>query len=423
MSRQTSLVAMTLVLACGGTNDALHGRIRASSSDFTLARGTEPVSREQLGMLRLMFDDLGGLRVANDRGSALPWKVLVAALVIDRSSRRGTPATMEEARAAFSEVGFLFADSIANSPQWQPARADNHPIGIVTGTAEYRFPRLRLEIANITCGSCHVGVVYDSTGLKTHAAWAGMPNTSIDVGAFSRAVYRGLKLFYGQRELALVTIDSLFPTIDSRERHTIDKYVLPAVERRVKEMAAGIDAPIPFNPGGPGQANSIAAMRYQLGMMSSDTMSRTAAYSSIPDFANRQMRNVLLYDGGRHAFHTRLSSGAIPRPHRSDASRRRRSDLRVALRGLSRDDVTRRRSSAPPQPSQPTRSGIGDRYRWSSRRRGGFVDRRNVARRLRASRHDRFDRRLHRAAAHRHLVDGAVPPQRLRSDALALDAP
>jgi mono/diheme cytochrome c family protein len=293
----TTLASMTLVVACGGTNDALHGRVRASSSDFALARGAEPVSREQLGMIRLMFDDLGGLRIANDRGSALPWKLLVAAIVIDRSSRRGTPATMEEARAAFSEVGFLFADSIANSPQSQPARHANHPIGIVTGTADYRFPRLRLEIANITCGACHVGVMYDSTGSKTHAAWAGMPNTSIDVGAFSKAVYRGLKLSYS-KELVLATIDSLFPDIDPRERHTIEKYVLPTVERRVKEMAAGIDAPIPFNTGGPGQANSIAAMRYQLGIMSSDTMSHTAAYSSIPDFANRQMRNVLLYDGG-----------------------------------------------------------------------------------------------------------------------------
>src|SRR4029079_8669226 len=77
--RSRCMLAIALCTAACGSNDALHGRIRASSSDFALARGTDTVTREELGLLRLMFDDLGGLRIANDRGSALPWKALVAA--------------------------------------------------------------------------------------------------------------------------------------------------------------------------------------------------------------------------------------------------------------------------------------------------------------------------------------------------------
>lgn len=295
-----ALLAIALGSIACGTSDALHGRIRASSSDFALARGTDSISREQLGLLRLMFDDLGGLRIANDRGSALPWKVLVAGIALDRSAMRRTPLSMEEVKAAFTEFGFLYADSVDNAPQpmHSPRRVAGHPIGFVTGTAEYRFPRLRVEIANVTCGACHVGMMYDSLGRPTGGAWAGSANTSIDVGALSKAAYHGLKLAYGRPELLLATIDTLFPDIDPVERRTIEKYIVPAIDRRVKELSAGVDAPIPFNTGGAGQENAIASMRYQLGLIPTDSVWPATGYASIPDVSNRHMRNVLLYDAG-----------------------------------------------------------------------------------------------------------------------------
>jgi hypothetical protein len=307
-------------VACGGANDALHGRIRASSSDLALARGTEPVTREQMGMLRLMFDDLGGLRIANDRGSALPWKVMVAALAIDRSARHGTAISTNEVRAGFTEFGFLFSDSVANAPMMHsPARVEGHPIGFVTGTADHRFPPLRLEIANITCGACHVGVGYDSVGHPTRVAWAGLANTSIDVGGFSNAVYRGLKLTCGRPDVLLAAIDTLFPDIDGAERHTIEKFVLPAIDRRVKEIAAGVDAPIPFNTGGAGQENAIASMRFQLGLIPPDSVWPATGYASIPELSNRHMRNVFLYDGGYvipgHRRDARLTADSVTDDH------------------------------------------------------------------------------------------------------------
>jgi mono/diheme cytochrome c family protein len=289
------LLAIAVCCAACGTNDALHGRIRASSADLALARGSDSVTREQLGMLRLMFDDLGGLRVD---GSALPWKVLVAAMAIDRSSARHTPVSRAEVAAAFSEFGFLFPDSVMNAPIRSPARIGGHPIGIVTGFADYRLPRVRLEIANITCAMCHVGVAYDSLGRPTHGAWAGMANTSIDVDAWSKSVYRGLKLACGRRDVLLATIDTLFPDIDASERRTIEKFVVPALERRVNEVAAGIDVAIPYTTGGPGQGNPIASMRFHLGMIPKDSVLHATGFSSIPDFSNRHLRNVLLYDGG-----------------------------------------------------------------------------------------------------------------------------
>jgi len=139
---------------------------------------------------------------------------------------------------------------------------------------------------------------YDSLGRPTGGAWAGSANTSIDVGALSKAAYHGLKLTYGHPELLLATIDTLFPNIDRVERHTIEKYIVPAIDRRVKELAAGVDAPIPFNTGGPGQENAIASMRYQLELIPADFLYHATGYASIPDLSNRHMRNVLLYDAG-----------------------------------------------------------------------------------------------------------------------------
>ena len=289
------LVAIALGCVGCGANDALHGRIRASSSDLAVARGSDSVTREQLGMLRLMFDDLGGLRMD---ASALPWKVMVAAMAIDRSSATHTPVSMNEVRAAFTEFGFLFPDSVANAPMHSPSRIDGHPVGIVTGFANYRLPRLRLEIANISCGACHVGVTYDSLGRPTRVAWAGMPNTSIDIDAWSKSAYRGLKLARGRPELLLATIDTLFPDIDRTERQTIKKFVLPVLDRRIAEMIAGIDAPIPYTSGGPGQGNPIASMRFHLGLIPADSFSHATGFSSIPDLSNRHLRNLLLYDGG-----------------------------------------------------------------------------------------------------------------------------
>ncbi|HEY6826821.1 MAG TPA: hypothetical protein VI259_08180, partial [Gemmatimonadaceae bacterium] len=132
----------------------------------------------------------------------------------------------------------------------------------------------------------------------THAAWAGMANTSIDIDAWSASAYRGLKLAYGRPELLLATIDTLFPNIDRAERHTIEKFVLPELDRRVKMLIAGIDAPIPYTTGGAGEGNPIASMRFHLGLIPTDSFSHAAGYSSIPDFSSRHLRNVLLYDGG-----------------------------------------------------------------------------------------------------------------------------
>lgn len=294
----SALLVPLLLVGCSGTNDALHGRVRATSADLALARGTATRTPEQLGMLRFLYDDLGGLRIEDGRGTALPWKVLVAALVRDRTARLGTPTTPAEVTAAFAEYGFVSADSIANWRGPQPARVAGHPIGVVTGTADHRLPSLRVEIANISCGACHVGFVYDSTGTPTRTAWVGMANTSIDVSGFSTAVYRNLKASRGQTAAFLATVDTLFPGLDSKERHTLQKYVMPAVDKRIGELAAGVDAPIPYYSGGPGQANPVVSMRYQLGLIPKDSFSRATGYSSIPDLAYRHLRSGLLYDGG-----------------------------------------------------------------------------------------------------------------------------
>ena len=87
------LVFITVPLVAAATgcglNETLHGRLRARSDALVQGRVDNLTSPARRGMLHLLYDDLGGLRLENGRGTALPWPLLAAALVRDRSIRLG----------------------------------------------------------------------------------------------------------------------------------------------------------------------------------------------------------------------------------------------------------------------------------------------------------------------------------------------
>jgi mono/diheme cytochrome c family protein len=250
-------------------------------------------------MLELLYDDLGGLRLESDRGTALPWPLLAAALVRDRSNRIHRAASADELAAAFTEFGFLRPDTIGNAPGLVPVRRGGlKPIGIVSGVVDRALPSLRVDIANITCAACHVGTTYDAAGNPTRVAWVGLPNTSIDLDGFSTSAYRGLKSFIDRRGELMAVIDTLFPSLDAKQRRTLERMILPRVELRLRAVVAGVDAPVTFRNGGPGMANPAASMKYQIGQLPGDRMSNAAGFGSIPDLSFRHLRSSLLYDGG-----------------------------------------------------------------------------------------------------------------------------
>ena len=88
-------------IGCTTASDLAHGRIRARVSDLAVTRdGSAPPSTAERGALRLLYDDLGGLRMGTPRSAAVPWPLLVAALVSDREFRSQS-SSRHDARAAF----------------------------------------------------------------------------------------------------------------------------------------------------------------------------------------------------------------------------------------------------------------------------------------------------------------------------------
>ena len=296
------LVFITVPLVAAATgcglNETLHGRLRARSDALVQGRVDDLTSPARRGMLHLLYDDLGGLRLENGRGTALPWPLLAAALVRDRSIRLGEHASADQLAAAFVEFGFLLPDSIGNAPGALAVGLRGRPIGVVTGVVDRPVPSIRVDIANITCATCHAGVTYDAAGNPTRTAWLGLPNTSIDLEAFSMSAYRGLKSFLDHRGELLAVIDTLFPRLDSKQRRTLERTIVPRVEERLRVIVAGVDAPVTFKNGGPGMANAAASMKYQIGMLPADRMASASGFASIPDLSFRQLRSSLLYDGG-----------------------------------------------------------------------------------------------------------------------------
>ena len=293
-------ILVLLSLACSGTSDVLHGRLRANSSDLEGALAGDSRTSAQRGMIRFLYDDLGGLRVDGRTANALPWKLVVAALVLQRNERLGRRAIDRgDLPAVFAEFGLVIPDEIENWPGGHtPMLPKDRPVGMVTGIAAYRVPSVKVQIGNVGCASCHAGVTYDSSGMPTRRLWLGLPNSSVNLQGFATAAYRALKSETANRARLLAAVDTLFPDIDARERRSLERLVIPRVDKRIRELASTIDAPSPFDNGGPGHTNGAAAMKYQLSLVAADRMAPDAGFVSVPDLAHRELRSSLLADGG-----------------------------------------------------------------------------------------------------------------------------
>src|SRR5438445_447670 len=102
----------------------------------------------------------------------------------------------------------------------------------------------------------------------------------------------------GRPDAIMAMIDTLFPRIDPTERHTIERFVVPRLATRLRTMAAGSDAPTPYDNGGPGFANPAASLKYQLGLMPDVRGVNANGYESTPDFGFRHLRAAIYSDGG-----------------------------------------------------------------------------------------------------------------------------
>jgi cytochrome c5 len=153
-----------------------------------------------------------------------------------------------------------------------------------------------IRVANLGCAACHAGVTYASDGRPLpDQAMLGMPNSSIDLEAYTMAIFRALRRFAASDQL-LPAAAALYPEMGWRERASMRLLVLPLARKRLAELA-DVDRPLPFPNGAPGSTNGVAALKAALGQPLIGGGRGDAGVVSIPDLGDRVWRTSLLADG------------------------------------------------------------------------------------------------------------------------------
>lgn len=285
-----------LLLALGALLALAPGCASRGRSERMLALERAGLPGGGAGQARFLFDDLGGLSRETLTTNALPYKVVATAL-FDAEERQGRPRPRpQELPRLLARYGFFVPERIGNwaGPGAPPGL--DRPLGLVTGTVSGGLLPFRIEALNLGCASCHAGHTWDAEGRPTREAWLGLPNTSLDLEAYSRDLFAALREDLRDPARFRRRIESTFPGMDLRERLALGP-LLRAAEKRVTELARDLGGPTPFSNGGPGRTNGVAALKLQLGLLSSHARHPEVGFTSIPDLGNRPLRSSLLYDG------------------------------------------------------------------------------------------------------------------------------
>ena len=261
-----------------------------------------------MGAARFLFDDFGALNTDTLETSAVPWKLVAAALVLKRFPNQ--PATEAHLREVLTGFGFIYPHTVGNWPMLEQPRFRT-PLGIVSGTVRRDLPMVRVEVANLGCSSCHSGITYDATGLAWPVAWLGLPNTSLDLDAYVDGVREALRARLGEPQRLFDAVKQLFPDVAADELETLRKFVWPKLVERMKPGGDGL----PFRNGGPGRSNAFEALKFQFHLEAG--VGRSAAGVSIPQIGEQGLRWSVLYDGiytrkGDPRFQPRAAEEAAP---------------------------------------------------------------------------------------------------------------
>lgn len=258
-----------------------------------LTRGADEAAKGAAAFLGAGF---GGISLESLKTNAVPWRLVTAALVLDEAARDPSanidPSTLNR---ILSRFGFLPVPDAVNLPVGLEPAARELPLGMTYGDVA-PFGGAKVRVANLGCAACHAGVTYAPDGSpRPNAAMLGMPNTSIDLEAYTLAIFSALRRFVDHPRL-LDAATALFPDMDWRERLSLRFLVLPLARQRLATLE-GADRPLPFPNGWPGSTNGVAALKLALGTPLAGGGPADAGVVSIPDLSYRTWRNDLLADG------------------------------------------------------------------------------------------------------------------------------
>ncbi len=144
----------------------------------------------------------------------------------------------------------------------------------------------------------------------------GLPNTSLNLKAFSEALFSGYKqIARNENSWVLDKVKSLFPETSQRELKGIDFYV-EALRKEVFKLEKTTNSPVTYDLGGAGYTNGIGSIKKVLGLSDRYHFRKEeAGLVSIPELSDRGLRSSLLSSGnytieGEPFFETRHRSQA-----------------------------------------------------------------------------------------------------------------
>ena len=251
---------------------------------------------EERGAALFSYGDFGALDLDTLATSAVPWPLLAASLAMNEAGWLADEVGWSGVERAFRRFGFLYPERLTGL--WGAVPVGREPLGLSVGTVTRTVPPLRLQVMNIGCASCHAGPAYDAEGIPDLTrAVPGMPNTSLDLEAFTSASYAAMKRALADQPGLTAAIGRLFPEMGMRERLTLRWLAIPRAQAAILKLEQGIDRPLPFANGVPGSTNGVAALKHQLQLTSRDQFNDGAGFVSLPVLANRFWRSAFLVDG------------------------------------------------------------------------------------------------------------------------------
>jgi cytochrome c5 len=259
----------------------------------------------------------GGISLDSLSSNGVPWRLAATALVMEeRRTDPSAPLNAMTLNRVLARFGFLTPTQVVNGPMLRQYDDLSLPLGMTRGTIS-PVGGTSIYVANLGCASCHAGVTYaPDGGPLPKRVMLGMPNTSLDLEAYTQAVFVALRRHIDAPDL-LETAERLFPNMSLSERLSLRWIVMPLAKKRLKDLQ-GVDRPLPFPNGSPGNTNGVAALKFALGTPLLGGGKADAGFVSIPDLGDRVWKTSLLADGA-YAIPERPAPSAITRADLSDA--------------------------------------------------------------------------------------------------------
>jgi hypothetical protein len=293
----------------------------SATSDRYLALEPSLMTEADRGIAYFAVGDFSALTSETLRVSASPWKLSVAALALKSVDGNLDHLADVDIAALFRRFGFHTPKAIGNWPSHLPPPSFETPIGQNVGFGGRAFLPIGATIGNVGCPACHSSVMYDESGNPdTSRIWLGAPNGSINLEAYTVALYEAFGEFGKQPDVLMEAVARLYPDTGWREKLTLRHFIIPELRKTFAEREASIGRLLPFRASLAGATNGLDSLKSRLGLIPDGKLVTESTFNSIPDLGGLLWRTKFL-NSGNYAIpghdHTRsMQSADITPEHR-----------------------------------------------------------------------------------------------------------